>query len=381
MLAPFVNLFLRLGISPDAVTLVGTLGVSAGALVFFPQGMVWQGVLVITAFVFSDLIDGAMARKSGRKDDFGAFLDSTLDRIADGALFGGLALYFAWHHESRLYLVLCLVILVMGAVTSYARAKADHLGYDAKVGIAERPDRLVGMLVPAFFADVLDLLDPARGRALGAGDRGHRDGRPAHLGRTPPGTGPRGHPGLIPARLGARPDASSGVWPHYDRGMSEHTPETPIEHGTSRVKRGMAEMLKGGVIMDVVTAEQAKIAEDAGAVAVMALERVPADIRAQGGVSRMSDPDMIDSIIEAVSIPVMAKARIGHFAEAQILQSPGRRLHRRVRGPHPGRLRQPHRQVEVHRPVRVRCHQPRRGAATDHRGRGDDPLQGRGRHR
>ena len=157
MLAPFINLFIRLGISPDVVTVVGTLGVSAGALVFFPLGLVWQGVLVIAAFVFSDLVDGAMARKMGRKDDFGAFLDSTLDRIADGALFGGLALYFAWHAESRLYLALCLVILVMGAVTSYARAKADHLGYDAKVGIAERPDRLVGMLVPAFFADVLDL--------------------------------------------------------------------------------------------------------------------------------------------------------------------------------------------------------------------------------
>ena len=93
--------------------------------------------------------------------------------------------------------------------------------------------------------------------------------------------------------------------------------------GTDRVKRGMAEMLKGGVIMDVVTAEQARIAEDAGAVAVMALERVPADIRAQGGVARMSDPDMIQGIVEAVSIPVMAKARIGHFAEAQVLQSLG----------------------------------------------------------
>ena len=93
--------------------------------------------------------------------------------------------------------------------------------------------------------------------------------------------------------------------------------------GTARVKRGMAEMLKGGVIMDVVTPEQAKIAEDAGAVAVMALERVPADIRAQGGVARMSDPDMIQGIIEAVSIPVMAKARIGHFVEAQVLQSLG----------------------------------------------------------
>ncbi|MFA7322953.1 MAG: pyridoxal 5'-phosphate synthase lyase subunit PdxS [Candidatus Nanopelagicales bacterium] len=93
--------------------------------------------------------------------------------------------------------------------------------------------------------------------------------------------------------------------------------------GTDRVKRGMAEMLKGGVIMDVVTPEQAKIAEDAGAVAVMALERVPADIRAQGGVSRMSDPDMIEGIIKTVSIPVMAKARIGHFVEAQVIQSLG----------------------------------------------------------
>jgi len=93
--------------------------------------------------------------------------------------------------------------------------------------------------------------------------------------------------------------------------------------GTARVKRGMAEMLKGGVIMDVVTPEQAKIAEDAGAVAVMALERVPADIRAQGGVARMSDPDMIGKIMDAVSIPVMAKARIGHFVEAQVLQAIG----------------------------------------------------------
>ncbi len=103
-------------------------------------------------------------------------------------------------------------------------------------------------------------------------------------------------------------------------GMSDEGTETT---GTARVKRGMAEMLKGGVIMDVVNAEQATIAEDAGAVAVMALERVPADIRRDGGVARMSDPDMIESIIAAVSIPVMAKARIGHFVEAQVLQSLG----------------------------------------------------------
>ncbi|MDH3189509.1 MAG: pyridoxal 5'-phosphate synthase lyase subunit PdxS [Acidimicrobiia bacterium] len=96
-----------------------------------------------------------------------------------------------------------------------------------------------------------------------------------------------------------------------------------MEQGTDRVKRGLAEMLKGGVIMDVVNADEAKIAEEAGAVAVMALERVPSDIRRDGGVARMSDPSMIEAIQSAVSIPVMAKCRIGHFAEAQILQSLG----------------------------------------------------------
>ncbi len=100
--------------------------------------------------------------------------------------------------------------------------------------------------------------------------------------------------------------------------------ESPsVEHGTDRVKRGLAEMLKGGVIMDVVDAEQAQVAEEAGAVAVMALERVPADIRAHGGVARMADPAQVQQIIAAVSIPVMAKSRIGHFVEAQVLEALG----------------------------------------------------------
>jgi len=99
--------------------------------------------------------------------------------------------------------------------------------------------------------------------------------------------------------------------------------DNTTEHGTDRVKRGLAEMLKGGVIMDVVNADQARIAEEAGAVAVMALERVPADIRAEGGVARMADPGKVLEIIAAVSIPVMAKARIGHFVEAQVLESLG----------------------------------------------------------
>jgi pyridoxal 5'-phosphate synthase pdxS subunit len=101
------------------------------------------------------------------------------------------------------------------------------------------------------------------------------------------------------------------------------SPVPAHDTGTVRVKRGLAEMLKGGVIMDVVTPEQAKIAEDAGAVAVMALERVPADIRRDGGVARMSDPELVEGIIANVTIPVMAKARIGHFVEAQVLQALG----------------------------------------------------------
>jgi CDP-diacylglycerol--glycerol-3-phosphate 3-phosphatidyltransferase/CDP-diacylglycerol--inositol 3-phosphatidyltransferase len=157
MLAPFVNAFIRLGISPDAVTLVGTLGVSAGALVFFPQGELLVGVLVMTCFIFSDLIDGAMARATGRSSKFGAFFDSTLDRVADGAIFGGLVLFFAGPGDDYLYLCLALYCLVMGAVTSYARAKAESLGMQAQVGLAERADRIVLILLAAAFSDWFDL--------------------------------------------------------------------------------------------------------------------------------------------------------------------------------------------------------------------------------
>ena len=155
--APIARLLLRLKVSPDAVTLVGTVGVCAGALAFFPQGRLLTGVLVITAFVFSDLIDGTMARLSGRTSPFGAFLDSTLDRLGDAAIFAGLALYFAGPGDSRLYLVLSLVCLVMGSVTSYARARAESLGFEAKVGIAERADRLVAILVMAGLSGIFGL--------------------------------------------------------------------------------------------------------------------------------------------------------------------------------------------------------------------------------
>ena len=178
MLAPFVNLFIRLGISPDAVTLVGTAGVTAGALIFFPQGYLLGGVLFITAFVFSDLIDGAMARKTGRTSKFGAFFDSTLDRIGDAAIFGGLVLYFAGPGDNYLYLCLSLYCLVMGAVTSYARARAESLGMQANRGHRRaggphggdpRGDRHLGLVEPA---------DPPRDHPLGAGG-GHHDHRPA----------------------------------------------------------------------------------------------------------------------------------------------------------------------------------------------------------
>lgn len=157
VLKPIVVLFIKLGISPDVVTLVGTLGVAAGALVFFPQGMLLAGVLFITAFVFSDLVDGQMARTLGRSSRFGAFWDSTLDRIGDGAVFGGLVLYFAGPGDSTLYLALSLYCLVMGSVTSYARARAESLGMDAKGGLAERADRLVLILVATGLGAIFDV--------------------------------------------------------------------------------------------------------------------------------------------------------------------------------------------------------------------------------
>ena len=194
MLAPFVNLFIRLGISPDVITLVGTVGVVAGALIFFPQGQLLIGVLFITVFIFSDLIDGAMARKTGRSSTFGAFFDSTLDRIGDAAIFGGLVLYFAGPGDNYLYLCLSLYCLVMGAVTSYARARAESLGLQAKGGIAERADRTVAILIATGVSRLVEPADPAGDHPLGArgGHHGHRP--PAHLDGAPAGDrrGPRG---------------------------------------------------------------------------------------------------------------------------------------------------------------------------------------------
>ncbi|MGN6781349.1 MAG: phosphatidylinositol phosphate synthase [Marmoricola sp.] len=156
--APLGNLFIRWGISPNTVTFVGTLGVVAGALIFFPTGHLLVGVLVITAFVFSDMIDGYMARTTGQTSPFGAFLDSTLDRIGDAAIFGGLAMYFVGPGDNHWFAALAIYCLSMGSVTSYARARAESLGMQAKVGIAERADRLVAILVITGLADLLRIL-------------------------------------------------------------------------------------------------------------------------------------------------------------------------------------------------------------------------------
>lgn len=156
--APLGNLFIKWGISPNTVTTIGTLGVCAGALIFFPTGHLLIGVLFITAFVFSDMIDGYMARTTGQVSLFGSFLDSTLDRVGDAAIFGGLAIYYIGPGDNDWFAALAIYCLSLGAVTSYARAKAESLGMTANVGIAERSDRLVFTLVTTGVAALLHQL-------------------------------------------------------------------------------------------------------------------------------------------------------------------------------------------------------------------------------
>jgi CDP-diacylglycerol--glycerol-3-phosphate 3-phosphatidyltransferase len=147
LFTPLARLLLKWGVSPDAVTIVGTLGVAAGALVFYPLGELFWGTLFITLFVFSDVLDGIMARTQGRSSAWGSFLDSTLDRVADGAVFSGILLWYFTGGDNPAIAVAALACLVLGMLVSYARAKAESLGYDANVGIAERAERLVSVLV------------------------------------------------------------------------------------------------------------------------------------------------------------------------------------------------------------------------------------------
>ncbi|MCY0919634.1 MULTISPECIES: phosphatidylinositol phosphate synthase [unclassified Streptomyces] len=150
VLTPFAAFLLRRGVSPDAVTLIGTAGVVAGALVFFPRGEFFWGTITITLFVFSDLVDGNMARQAGVSSRWGAFLDSTLDRVADAAIFGGLALWYAGFGNHNALCAVSIFCLASGQVVSYTKARGESIGLPVAVnGLIERAERLVITLVAA----------------------------------------------------------------------------------------------------------------------------------------------------------------------------------------------------------------------------------------
>jgi CDP-diacylglycerol--glycerol-3-phosphate 3-phosphatidyltransferase len=154
---PTARRMAAMGITPDALTIIGTLGVAGGAIGFYPRGHFLAGTLVITAFVFSDLMDGAVARAAGSSGPWGAFLDSTLDRVGDGAIFASLALWYAGDGNSTTLCAVALYDLVAGVVTSYAKARAESLGLTCNVGIAERSERLIAVLVLTGFSGIFDL--------------------------------------------------------------------------------------------------------------------------------------------------------------------------------------------------------------------------------
>ena len=147
LFTPLARLFLKLGISPDVVTIVGTIGVCAGALFFYPRHEFFWGTIVVVFFAFSDTLDGVMARLSGRSSKWGAYLDSTLDRVGDSAIFGGLVLWYAGDGGIPSLAALALACLILGSVVSYAKARAEGLGMTANVGIAERAERVITVLI------------------------------------------------------------------------------------------------------------------------------------------------------------------------------------------------------------------------------------------
>ncbi|MFF1829472.1 phosphatidylinositol phosphate synthase [Paenarthrobacter sp. NPDC058040] len=147
LFTPLARWLLKMGVSPDAVTIVGTAGVILGGLVLYPLGYLWWGSVVVAVFAFSDVVDGIMARLQGRTGGWGNFLDSTLDRLADGAIFAGITIWFFTKGGDPAIAAAAVVCLVLGMVVSYARAKAESLGYHASVGLAERAERLASVLL------------------------------------------------------------------------------------------------------------------------------------------------------------------------------------------------------------------------------------------
>jgi len=152
ILTPTARALVRAGVTPDAVTVIGTAGVATGALVFFPRGSLFGGTVFITCFVFADSLDGVLARMVGSSRRWGAFLDSTLDRVGDGAIFGGLVWWYLRGGDQPWLGALALGCLVGGSVVSYAKARAEGLGMRCDVGLAERPERLVTVLVTTGFS-------------------------------------------------------------------------------------------------------------------------------------------------------------------------------------------------------------------------------------
>lgn len=156
-MTPPARMFMRLHVTPDMITWGGTLFTVIAAMICFPHGWLWQGALIVTAFIFSDGIDGQMARMMGRKSTWGAFLDSSLDRIGDGALFGGVLLYYAGPGHSQLWAGIALGALVMGQVTSYVKARGEALDFKVVGGLAARADRVLVLLAGCLFSQVLHL--------------------------------------------------------------------------------------------------------------------------------------------------------------------------------------------------------------------------------
>ena len=157
VVVPVGTFLARKGVTPDALTVIGTVGVCGGALGFYPRGSFFVGTLVIAAFVFSDLLDGAVARASGRTGVWGAFLDSSLDRFGDAAIFGGLVLYYAGRGDDLLLCGVALYDLVLGLVISYVKARAEGLGMTCNVGLAERSERLIVILVAVGLSGLFDV--------------------------------------------------------------------------------------------------------------------------------------------------------------------------------------------------------------------------------